>query len=137
MTSVVLAGLAVSWDTAEFARGFSVFPSVLPFMFPLFALTFFASCAAVIVMLIALARRQFWFAVVLMAALGISWLLSPWFLARPAFLLGFATRLRLLSSPAEIELASTTCLSLMPNGGQAFGPRKVSPEDQKEESKRV
>jgi hypothetical protein len=142
ITAVVLASLAVGWDAVEFAGGYSAFPIVLPFLFLpasflLLALTFLASCAAAIVMLVALARRQWWLAVVLIGMLGISWLFSPWFLGRPAFLLGFATRLRMLSSPAEIRLASATCLSLMPNGGQAFGPGRVSPDDQKEESKRV
>jgi len=142
ITAVVLASLAVSWDAVQFAGGYSTFPILVPFLFIpasflLFTLMFLASCAAAIIVLVALARRQFWLAAVLIGVLGVSWLLSPWFLARPAFLLGFATRLRMLSSPAEIQLASATCLSLMPNGGQAFGPNKVSPDDQQEESKRV
>lgn len=144
IAAIALASLVIGWDAVEFAGGYSAFPIVLPFVFLpasflLFGLMFLASCASAIVVLVALIRRQFRRAAHLIIVLCLSWLLSPWFLARPAFLVGFATRLRMLSSPAEIQLASETCLSLMPGGGRVYGPKKglEPPAGEQEQSERV
>lgn len=139
--AVIFVGV-VAWDAVEFAGGYYAFPLVtgfLPASFFVFALTSCATLVAGIVVLVALLRRQFHSALVLIAIVITSWLLSPWFVARSAFLLGLATRLRQLSSPAEIKQVAQTCLSLLPNGGPVFAPQRVigfRPFEE-EQSKRV
>lgn len=102
-------------------------------------LTLLVSCLAAITVLIALFRGHFVCVLGLVLALGISWLLSPWFAARKAFLFGLSARLHQSSSAAELLSAADMCVSLMPDGGRAIGPKKglrPRPEDA-ERSKRV
>jgi hypothetical protein len=144
--AIAVAILVVSWGAVEYASGYSGFPIVTPFMFMplsflLFALTFLASCLAIIFAMVAVIRGRLG-AVgvgVIVVVLFLSWASSPWFLARSAFLRGFAAHLRHTATPAEIELASQTCLSLLPNGGRVYGPNKImgpTPEEE-EQSKRA
>lgn len=138
IAAVVVASLVVSWDAVEFAGGYSGFPVVPPFLFVpasflLFALMFLASCASATIVLVALFRRQLRLAATLIVVLCASWLLSPWFVARPAFLLGFATRLRTMTTPAEIQSAAQICLAAFPGGGRIVGPEKglgLPPEEE-------
>jgi hypothetical protein len=139
-TVLVTAGVVLGWNAVEFAGGYNAFPLAIGFFpasFFLFALTSLATCAAVVVVLVALFRRHVRYATILVVAVVSCWLLSPWFVGRSAFLFGFATRLRTLSTPAEIQLASETCLALMPSGGRAVGPKKLLDPPDAEQSKRV
>ena len=132
----------VAWDAVEFAGGYNAFPLVIGFLpasFFLFALASFASLTAAIVILVAAFRRHIRYAILFSCLVAASWIFSPWFLARSAFLLGLATRLHHLSNPAEIQSVAQTCLSALPSGGLVFGPRKMMgprPEEA-EESQRV
>jgi hypothetical protein len=142
ITVVVVIATVVVWDAVEFAGGYNVFPLVVGFFpasFFLFALTSLATLAAVIVILIALFQRHIRYAGIMAGVIAASWIFSPWFLARPAFLLGLATRLHQSSSSSEIRSVAQTCLSLLPSGGPVFAPRKVmGPRPYEEEqSKRV
>ena len=143
---IIAAGVIVvavaAWDAVEFAGGYNVFPIVLGFLpasFFLFALTSLTTCVAAVLVLVALLRRRIRYAFILALVVAVSWLFSPWFVARSAFLLGLRTRLHHSSSPSDIQSVARTCLSLMPNGGTIFGPRKVMgprPEEA-EQSQRV
>jgi hypothetical protein len=140
---VVLIASVVGWDAVEFAGGYHAFPLVIglfPASFFLFALTSLATVVATVVILIALFRRYIHHALLLAGAASVCWLLSPWCAARSAFLLGLATRLRQISSPAEIQLVAKTCLSLMPFGGEVLAhQRNIGPVNhfEAEESKRA
>ena len=132
----------IAWDAVEFAGGYNAFPIVLGFLpasFFLFALTSLTTCVAAVLILVALVRRRIGSAFILALVVAGSWLLSPWFVARSAFLLGLRARLHQSSSPSEIQSVAQTCLSLMPSGGKIFGPRKVmgSRPEEAEQSQRV
>jgi hypothetical protein len=130
---VVLVSLVLGWDAAEFSSGYH---AAVPWNSLLvFGLTVLASCTVIVGITVALIRRRFQCALALAAALVGSWLLSPWFLARTTFLCGFATRLRQLSNPAEIQMVAQQCLSLMPSGGAAWGPKKLMGSGPGEEEK--
>lgn len=135
-----MAGLVLGWNAVEFAGGYNAFPLTIGFFpasFFLFALTSLATCAAAIVVLVVLFRRHMRYAIILVVTVVGCWFISPWFGGRSAFLLGLATRLRTLSTPAEIQLASETCLALMPRRGRAVGPKKMLDPLNAEQSKRV
>jgi len=128
--AITLAVLVVIWDAVEFAGGYSVFPLIVPFTlcpasFLLFGLALLATCWAVIAGYKTLSRGHLRYAAIVAIVLCLAWGFSPFFVARRAFLMGFAARLRQSSSPAEIESAARLCLSLMPHGGHAFGPKKI------------
>ena len=139
IAALVMASLVVGWDAMEFVGGYAGSPIVPPFLFVpasvlLLALIFLASCASAIVVLVALFRRQLRLAALLIVVLCASWLLSPWFAARSAFLVGVATRLRTMSTPAEIQSAAQICLAAFPAGGRIVGPKKgigLPPEEEK------
>lgn len=114
----------VSWDAGEFARGYNVSASPLGLFF-LFVLISVTTCVAAVLVLVALVRRRLRCASILALIVAVSWLFSPWFVARSAFLLGFRTRLHHSSSPTEIQSVAQTCISLMPNGGRIYGPQKI------------
>lgn len=148
-TATVLAGSVIGWDAVEFASGYSAFPILIGFfpasLFP-FALMAFATCAGAGMILFLLSRRQLWHASALAAVMLVCWVLSPWFGGRYAFLLGFATRLRQVSSPAEIRLVAQTCLSHTPTKpvfgrlrGYVYAPQKIMTSDaaEAEQSKQV
>jgi hypothetical protein len=124
------------WDAAEFASGYfgSVGASLL-----LFGLAGIATLVAVVVFFMALFRRDILSAAILVVVLMLSWLLSPWYFARTAFLRGFAAHVRRVTTLAEIEAASQTCLTLLPNGGRVYGPKKVAGprRGEEEENKRL
>jgi len=141
-TSATIIVAVAAIDLVEFAGGYNAFPILLGFFpasFFLLTLTLFAICVAVIVIFVALFRRQVRYALILIAVLIIGWLLSPRFLAHSAFLFGLAVRLRQLSSPAEIRRVAQTCLTLMPSGGRVFAPQKIMGPGsyEAEQSKRV
>lgn len=137
--AVAIASLAVGLDASEFVGGYSGSPILASFL--LFISMFVTSCAAAIVVLVAFFRRQFRFAGILIVVLCASWLVSPWFVARPAFFLGFATRLRTMSTPAEIQSAAQICLAAFPAGGRIVEPKKgikgigSTPEEEKTSSR--
>ncbi|HKP04276.1 MAG TPA: hypothetical protein VJU77_13065 [Chthoniobacterales bacterium] len=126
-------------DAVEFVAGFNSFPVPIGFLraacFP-FAWSAFATGAAVIV---ALFWRRIECAVILALTIVTCWLVSSLLAGRPMFLLGFATRLHVSSSPAEIQSVAQTCLSLMPDGGSIYGPRKGlrPPPEKAEQSRRA
>jgi hypothetical protein len=142
--AIAVAILVVSWDAVEFAGGYSGFPITIPFLFMpvsflLFALTCLASCLAIVLALIGTVRGHLRAAGVVILVLFLAWASSPWFLARSAFLRGFGAHLRRSATPTEIESASQTCLSLLPDGGRVYGPKKImgpAPEEE-EQSKRA
>jgi hypothetical protein len=148
-TAAVLLGSVIGWDAVEFASGYNAFPLLIGF-FPasvfLFALMAFATCGGVCTILFLLFRRQLRYASTLAAAMLACWVLSPWFVGRHAFLLGFAMRLRQVSSPAEIRLVAQTCLSHTPTKpvfgrlrGYVYAPGKMIASDaaEAEQSRRV
>ena len=132
----------VALDVVEFAGGYNAFPLVVGF-FPAsllpFALALITTVIVVFVILVALFRRHVQLALVLAAVVFVSWIFSPLFIARSAFLFGLLTRLRQLSSPVEIRQVAQTCLTLMPSGGRVFAPQKImGPQPyEAEQSKRV
>ena len=142
--AITVAILVVSWDTVEFAGGYSGFPIVISFLFMpvsflLFALAFLASCLAIIFAVVAAVRGHLHAAGVVILVLFLAWASSPWFLARSTFLRGFGAHLRRTATPAEIESASQTCLLLLPHGGHVYGPKKImgpAPEEE-QQSKRA
>ena len=141
--AIAVAIFVVSWDAVEFADGYSGFPIVIPPLLPvsglLFALAFLVSCLAIGLALVASADGHLRTVLVVVAVLFLAWALSPWFLARSAFLRGFAAHLRRVATPAEIESASQRCLALLPRGGRVYGPNKItgpSPEEE-QQSKRA
>jgi hypothetical protein len=135
----VIAG-ALGSDAVEFVAGFNSFPVPIGFLRSAclsFAWSAFATSAAVIVIGVALFRRRIECAVILALTIVTCWLVSPLLAGQPMFLLGFATRLHVSSSPAEIQSVAQTCLSLMPDGGSIYGPRKsLGPPPEKVERSR-
>jgi hypothetical protein len=138
VTAIALPILIIAFDIVGFVGGHSGQDIILPFtLFPAgllpAGLALIASCILVVAAAIALFRRRFRRAGALALVLCFSWAVSPRFLPQSPFLLGFAMRLRQLSSPAEITSASQLCLSLMPSGGRVYGPKKIfgpSPEEE-------
>jgi hypothetical protein len=142
IVAAVIVFAVVAWDAIEFSGGYNAFPIILGFLpasFFLFALTSLTTCVATVLVLVALVRHRIRYASILALVVAVGWLFSPWFLARSAFLLGLGTHLHQSSSPSEIQSVAQTCLSLMPNGGTIFGPRKVmgSRPEEAEQSQRA
>jgi hypothetical protein len=145
-TSAVLAALSAAILTfvvaaIDFAGGYSGFPLLLPFAFlpaaglPLI-IGFLAGCWAIVTGCILLWRRHIRSTALVAVLLCLSWV-SLRHITRPAFLTGLAARLRTCSSPAEIEQAARSCLSLMPQGGYAYGPDRMIPESADEKAKEI
>ena len=145
-TSAVIAALSVVILTVvvaaiDFAGGYSVFPLNLPFtILPATALpltmAFLASCWAIVAGCILLWRGHVRSMALIAALLCLSWV-SLRYIAGPAFLVGLAARLRSCSSSAEIEAAARSCLSLMPQGGYAYGPDRMTQGASSEEAKEI
>ena len=93
------------------------------------------SCWAIVAGCILLWRGHVRSMALIAALLCLSW--SLLYIAGPAFLVGLAARLRSCSSSAEIEAAARSCLSLMPQGGYAYGPDRMTQGASSEEAKEI
>ena len=137
-TGVLVVSSVIIWDVVAFAGGYSVFP-LFGALFLILPFVFLVSCWTAVFLVITLFRKRLRLAAILAAVVCLSWALSPWFLARSAFLHGLAARVRISTTPAEIESAAQLSLLLRPAGGTIFGPKRsfAGTAKEEEENKRA